>query len=99
MLVGSLLADVVLALYVVLCVCENHSSAYGYLDATHLWLWLCLLLTLSLLRFCLASSTIKVHLIVAVGEAMYISLPRGESREGREGAEAAPCADYNTTLH
>ena len=29
-------------------------------------------------RFCLASSTIKVHLIVSVGEAMYLSLPRGE---------------------
>jgi hypothetical protein len=29
-------------------------------------------------RFCLASSSIKVHLIVSVGEAVYLSLPRGK---------------------
>ena len=28
-------------------------------------------------RFCLASTSVKIHLIVAVGEAVYVSLPRG----------------------
>ena len=43
--------------------------------------FVCFIIRIYYLGFCLASETVKTHLIVSVGEAAYLALPRGGVHE------------------